>query len=50
MSRMVFRLVVGILWIVVALLRTRSGNMLDAGICLLVGLIFLWNAYKTWKN
>lgn len=50
MRHFVFRIIMGIIWIVAAVVNVLMMNIAFAALYLLVGIAFLYSAYHIWKN
>lgn len=50
MRHFVFRIIMGIIWIVAAVVNVLMMNIAFAALYLLVGIAFLYSAYQIWKN
>ncbi len=51
MRHFYFRLIFGIIWLVVAVFSATVGlNISFAALYVVLGIIFLWSAYSIWKK
>ena len=50
MRHSVIRLVMGLLWIVIAVLDVVRGDYPFAALFALIGAAFLWSGYTMWKK
>ena len=50
MRHFYFRLILGIVWLVVAVVSVVEANISCAALYVVLGIVFLWSAYSTWKK
>lgn len=45
-----FRLILGIVWLAVAVFSAVRANIFFAALYVVLGIVFLWSAYSIWKK
>lgn len=50
MRHFYFRLILGIVWLAVAVVSAVEANISFAALYVVLGVVFLWSAYSTWKK
>lgn len=50
MRHFYFRMIFGIVWLAVAVVSIVKSNISFAALYVVLGIIFLWSAYSTWKK
>ena len=50
MRHFYFRLIFGIVWLVVAVVSAVGANIPFAALYVVLGIVFLWSAYSIWKK
>lgn len=50
MRHFYFRLIFGIVWLAVAVASAMGANISFAALYAVLGIVFLWSAYSTWKK
>ena len=50
MRHFYFRLIFGIVWLVAAVVSVVKANISFAALYVVLGIVFLWSAYSTWKK
>lgn len=50
MRHFYIRLVLGVIWLNVAVVSAVSGDLLFAALHLVLGIVFLYSAYSMWKK
>ena len=45
-----FRLILGIVWFVAAIISAVQSNISFATLYVVLGIVFLWSAYSVWKR
>lgn len=50
MRHFYIRLVLGVIWLNVAVVSAVSGNLLFAALYAILGSVFLYSAYSIWKK
>lgn len=50
MRHFIIRLIIGIVWIAAAVFSAVKSNFLFAAIYAVLGIVFLFSAYSTWKK
>lgn len=50
MRHFYFRLIFGIVWLATAVVSVVKANISFAALYVVLGIVFLWSAYSTWKK
>ena len=50
MRHLFFRFILGIVWLVVAVVSAVVGNISFAALYAILGIVFLWSACSIWKK
>ena len=50
MRHFYFRLILGIVWVVLAVVSIMEANFSFAAFYVVLGIIFLWSAHSIWKK
>lgn len=50
MRHFYFRLILGIVWLAVAVVNAVKTNISFAALYVSLGIVFLWSAYSIWKK
>ncbi len=50
MRHFYFRLIFGIVWLAAAVISVVKANISFAALYVVLGIVFLWSAYSTWKK
>ena len=50
MRHFYFRLIFGIVWLAAAVVSVVKANISFAALYAVLGIVFLWSAYSTWKK
>ena len=50
MRHFYFRLILGIVWLVAAIVSGVKANISFAALYVVLGIVFLWSAYLMWKK
>lgn len=50
MRHFYFRLILGIVWLVAAIVSAAGANISFAVLYVVLGIVFLWSAYLIWKK
>lgn len=50
MRHFYFRLILGIVWFVAAVISVVKANISFAVLYVILGIVFLWSAYSIWKK
>lgn len=50
MRHLLFRLIIGIIWLLAAIISALTGNIPFAALYVVLGIVFLCSAYSLWKK
>lgn len=50
MRHFYFRLILGIVWLIAAVVSVINANISFAALYIVLGIVFLWSAYSIWKK
>ncbi len=50
MRHFYFRLILGIVWLIAAVVSVINANFSFAALYVVLGVVFLWSAYSIWKK
>lgn len=50
MRHFYFRLILGIVWLIAAVVSAINANISFVALYVVLGIVFLWSAYSIWKK